>query len=77
MNLNAWSGLLAGMLLLAADMEDPRLNTWGWTVMILSVGSVLTLVSFCMFKVLTLPPVEEEHIKGPLEIETPDTKDPN
>ena len=49
----------------------------GWTVMILSVGSVLTLVSFCMYRVLTLPPVEEEHLKGPLEIDTGDTQDAN
>ena len=46
----------------------------GWTVMILSVGSVLALISFCMYRVLTLPPVEEEHIKGPLEIDTGDTR---
>ena len=47
----------------------------GWTIMIVSVTSVLALVSFCLFKVLTLPPVEvEEHLKAPLEIETGDTK---
>ncbi|MEW4528624.1 MAG: hypothetical protein ACF8PG_09580 [Maioricimonas sp. JB045] len=49
------------------------MNPAGWTVMILSIGSVLTLVSYCMFRVLTLPPLEEEHLKGPLEIETGDT----
>ena len=32
----------------------------GLTVMILSVGSVLTLISFCLYRVLTLPSVEEE-----------------
>ncbi len=41
----------------------------GWTVMILSIGSVLTLVSFCLYRVLTLPPVEEEPLKGTLEID--------
>lgn len=47
----------------------------GWIVMILSVGSVLTLVSYCLFRVLTLPPVEvEEHLKGPPDINTHDTK---
>lgn len=45
----------------------------GWIVMILSVGSVLTLVTFCMYRVLTLPPVEQEHLKGPLDIDTHDT----
>lgn len=47
----------------------------GWTVMILSVGSVLSLVSFCLYRVLTLPPVDMEEIKGPLEIDTGDTSD--
>ena len=32
----------------------------GWIVMVLSVGSVLTLVSFCLYRVLTLPPVEQD-----------------
>ena len=47
----------------------------GWIVMILSVGSVLSLVSYCLYRVLTLPPVEEESLKGPLEIDTGDTQD--
>ena len=48
----------------------------GWIVMGLSVCSVLTLVSFCLFRVLTLPPVDvEEHLKGPLDIDTHDTID--
>ncbi len=47
-----------------------------WIVMILSVSSVVTLLSFCLYRVLTLPPVEvEEHLKGPLEIDTKDTID--
>ncbi len=44
-------------------------------VMLLSVSSVLTLVTFCLYKVLTLPPVEDEHLKGPLKIDTGDTTD--
>ncbi len=48
----------------------------GWAVMIVSVGSVLTLVSFCLYRVMLLPPVDmEEHLKGPLEIDTGDTID--
>ena len=47
----------------------------GWTIMLLSVGSVLTLVTFCLVRVLSLPPVEEEFLKGPLEIDTGDTTD--
>lgn len=49
------------------------MTTGGWTVMILSVGSVLTLAAFCMIRVLTLPPVEDEHLKGELQIDTRDT----
>jgi hypothetical protein len=50
----------------------------GWAMMIVSVGSVLGLVSFCFFKVLTLPAVEVEDLNvAPLEIETPDVKDPD
>ena len=51
------------------------MNLGGWIVMCISVGSVLSLVSFCLYRVLTLPPVEEEHLKGPLEIDTRDTID--
>jgi hypothetical protein len=51
-------------------------TTGGWIVMTLSVGSVLLLSGFCVFRVLTLPPVEaEEHLKGPLDIDTRDTHD--
>ena len=50
------------------------MNAAGWLVMILSVGSVLTLVSYCLYRVLTLPPVEvEEHLKAPPDIDTGDT----
>lgn len=52
------------------------MTTAGWVVMILSVGSVLALVSYCLWRVLTLPPVEiEEHIKAPPDIDTGDTQD--
>ena len=47
----------------------------GWFMMIVSMSTVLCLVSFCLYKVLTLPPVEvEEHLRGPLEIDTGDTQ---
>ncbi|MFG0335382.1 MAG: hypothetical protein ACF8TS_18640 [Maioricimonas sp. JB049] len=49
------------------------MNPAGWTVMVVSISSVLALVSYCMYRVLSLPPLEEEHLKGPLEIETEDT----
>jgi len=48
----------------------------GWAIMIVSVGSVLALTAFCFYRVLSLPPtVAEEHLKGPLEIDTRDTTD--
>ena len=47
----------------------------GWATMLISVGSVLTLVSFCLYRVLTLPPVEEDSLIGPLQIDTGDTED--
>jgi hypothetical protein len=53
------------------------MTTAGWIIMIASVTFVLALTAFCMYRVLTLPPVEvEEHLKAPLEIETPDLKRP-
>jgi hypothetical protein len=43
--------------------------------MIVSVGSVLALTGFCLYRVLTLPPqVAEERLKGPLVIDTGDTE---
>ena len=48
----------------------------GWTTMLLSIGAVVSLVTFCLVKVMQLPPVEGvEHLKGPLEIDTGDTDD--
>jgi len=36
------------------------MQTSALIVMVCSVGSVLCLISFCLFKVLTLPPVEDD-----------------
>lgn len=47
----------------------------GWIVMIVSVGTVLALVTYCISKVLSLPPIDVEDLKAPLEIDTRDTKD--
>jgi hypothetical protein len=59
------------------EKEIPMpLTTGGWTVMLLSVGSVLILVCFCLQRVLRLPPPEfDDHLKGPLEIDTGDVDD--
>ncbi len=48
---------------LLAQVEQPpptTLNAAGLTVMCLSVGTVLTLLGFCLYRVFTLPPVENE-----------------
>ncbi len=52
------------------------MNLGGWIVMTLSVGSVVTTLVYCLYRVLTLPPVEvTEHLKGPFEIDTHDMID--
>jgi hypothetical protein len=43
-------------------------------VMLVSVGSVLTLVAFCLYRVLSLPPVEDESLKGPFKIDADDVE---
>ena len=57
------------------EIRDYTVSGFGLVVMLISVLSVLSLVSFCLYRVMTLPPTEEESIKGPLEIDTGDTKD--
>ena len=48
----------------------------GWIIMTLSIGTVVTLASYCLYRVLTLPPVElEESIKGIPDIDTHDLQD--
>jgi hypothetical protein len=50
----------------------------GCFIMVLSIGSVVGLTAFCLFRVLSLPPVEIDDLNvAPLEIETPDTRQPD
>ena len=50
----------------------------GWLIMTVSISSVVGLTGFCLYRVLTLPPVEIEDLNvAPLEIETPDVKEPD
>ena len=50
--------------LLAQAAEEPAavavepLTTLGTVIMALSIGTVLTVLGYCLYKVLTLPPVE-------------------
>jgi hypothetical protein len=46
-------------------------------VMLVSVGSILALVVFCLYRVFRLPPVEVEDLQSPLKIDTPDVEDPD
>ena len=65
------------LLFLAVD-EPQTLTAAGWTVMILSVGSVSSLVTFCLYRVLRLPPVEvEEDLKGPPQMDAEDRDQSN
>ncbi len=44
----------------------------GMIVMGVSITSVLSLVSYCLYRVLSLPALDVDEIKGPLEIDTRD-----
>lgn len=41
----------------------------GWCLMIGSVGSILTLVGWCFYRVLRVP-VAKDHLHAPLDIDT-------
>lgn len=51
------------------------MNASGWVFLLLSVGSVTALTVYCFYKVLTLPPSEEDDLHGPLDIDTGDRED--
>jgi hypothetical protein len=53
------------------------LNWQGATLMIISVGSVLALTAYCLYRVFTLPPVEVDDLTYPLEVDTKDTQNPD
>jgi hypothetical protein len=60
-----------------SDSEGWLLHPLGAAIMIVSVSTVVAMTLYCLKRVLALPPVEMEDIKGPLEIDTGDTKDPD
>lgn len=51
------------------------LNPAGMTMMVVSITSVLILTFFCLYRVMTLPPVEIDDMHAPQNIDTGDTKD--
>ena len=65
-------------LLIAAAQAPARvveINAQGWTTLLISVTSVLSLVTFCLYRVMTLPPVDEDSVHSRLDIDTRDTED--
>jgi hypothetical protein len=50
---------------------EATLQVGGWIMMILSVGTVVSLFAWCLYRVTTLEPSDaEEHLHGELDIET-------
>ena len=47
------------------------MTTAGWIVMLLSVGFVLSLTTFCFYRVLRTPE-SKKHMHAPLDIDTHD-----
>lgn len=47
------------------------MTTGGWIFMLVSCGSVIGLMGFCYYRVLTRPQTVE-HIHAPLDIDTHD-----
>jgi hypothetical protein len=69
------TSLSALTLIAQAATEPAGLNKWGWTIMLVSVGSVISLTVYCMARVLALPPIEVDVLNSPLDIDTGDTED--
>jgi len=45
----------------------------GLVIMVVSIGSIVSFTVFCLYRVLTLPPVEVSHLDvAPLDIRTSD-----
>jgi hypothetical protein len=51
-----------------------NMNAGGWVVMLLSVGGMTTLLSWCVYKVLSTPG-STEHLHTQADIETPDVEE--
>lgn len=51
------------------------MTTYGWVLMFVSMGFVIGLFMFCFYRVLTTPK-NKEHMPGPLDTDTGDTKEP-
>lgn len=52
------------------------MNLGGWIMMTVSIGLVLALFGYCIYKVLTTrDPHMEDELRGPLDIDTKDHED--
>jgi hypothetical protein len=52
------------------------MTTTGWFIMLTSITSVVGFLTFCLYKIFTLPKVDsEEHIQAQPFIDTQDTVD--
>jgi len=71
------SALVANLswLLMAETPAPISLSPTGGVIMACSIGAVLSLVGFCLYRVLTLTTPQTEELKGPLSIDTGDTED--
>ena len=47
----------------------------GWTVMLISVSVVATVLGVCIYRVLTAPPTGTDHMAGS-DLHTPDMDEP-
>ena len=47
------------------------MNTGGWIIMVLSVGGVTCLLSWCIYKVFAIPK-SVEHLHSTADVEPPD-----
>ena len=50
------------------------MNTGGWIVMIIAVGGVTGLLSWCIYKVIATPG-STEHLHSTADIESPDIEE--
>ncbi len=64
------------MVFLADEVaKSYALKPLGLAMMVTSITAVLCLVSFCLYRVMNLPPVDIEDLHAPQNIDTGDTID--
>ncbi len=66
--------LLLGLAVAEPSLDYQTLTPGGWVIMLLSVGFVVGLLGWCVWKVVTTPG-SSEHLHAQADIETPDRED--